>query len=482
MFESIFEKRKLQETNMKNTNKNPQSCHDSSAGIFTTTSRRLALAALLVCGLAFSTSAQEAGRYKTAVEKGLTVVPNVPTPIVLKTMPDAACDLHVEYAGQPDHQLRIYANGDGYVKIHVTAKQQSEDGIHAQLDCRVNGKAVRYPLHLRASSSPTAAMPAPRTVMPAPKGSKVMPALSQQEAQQLSDEELIDRGFPPRPDASTSPDAYAKWVDLVSQPITMVTPHLVARTEIAPSAPAQGIPQQQGIQYGATSSNWSGYVDFGSYRGFTAVYGQWNVPTIVACESNTTTYSGFWVGLDGYSTSDLVQDGTSQTCTDFGGIFNFLSYSAWEEVVPNQPYSQNVSISPNPGDSFWAEAWVGDAYHNYNPNGGYAWFNMWDTTQRQGVLVSVPLGSTKFNGNTAEWIMERPTVGGQQAQLSDYLIAPMTYPEVMSSSFNWYYYNNFSNMPISMYNGYLSGNDNNLLSTAIGLGPTLINFFWENYH
>jgi len=33
-----------------------------------------------------------------------------------------------------------------------------------------------------------------------------------------------------------------------------------------------------------------------------------------------------------------------------------------------------------------------------------------------------------------------------------------------------------------MYNGYRSGNDNNLLSNAIGGAPTVINYFWSNYH
>jgi hypothetical protein len=468
---------------MKNINGRTQFYQQSPAGSFATTSRRLALTALLLCGLAISTSAQEAGNYKIAAEKGFTVAPKVQTPIVLKTMPDAACDLHAEGASESPHKLRFYANGDGYVKIHASAKRESEDGIHVQLDCQANGKAIRYPLHLRASSSATADMPAPQTVMAAPKGSEVMPALSAQEAQQLSDEELIGRGFPPRPDASTSPDAYAEWVDLVSQPLTMVPPHLVSRTDIVRSS-RQGISQERGVQNGlATSYNWSGYIAQGAYRGYTAVYGQWNVPTVVACESNTTTYSSFWVGLDGDESQDLVQDGTEHDCTDYWGVFNFISYSAWEELLPNQPYSQNVSLSPNGGDSFWALAWVGDANRQYDPNGGYAWFNMWDLTQKQGVLLGMPLNGTHFYGYTGEWIMERPYLSnGQYAQLSDYGIALMSNPEVLTSSFNWTYFSNVSNTQMWMYNGNLSGNDNNLLSIAQASGPTSIYYYWTNYH
>lgn len=473
---------------MKNTNGRTHSYQPLPAGSFASASRRLVLTALL-CGLAISTSAQEEGSYKIAAEKGFTVVPNVQTPIVLKIMPDAACDLHVESAGASDHKLRFYANGDGYVKIHASPKQKSEDGIHVQLDCQANGKAVRYPLHLRASSSATADMPAPQTVMPVPKGSQVMPALSAQEAQQLSDEELIGRGFPPRPDASTAPDAYAKWLDLVSQPITMVPPHLVSHTDSVHSRP-QGVSQQQGGQFSsAADPAWNGYVDLSSsYRGFTAVYGQWVVPTIVACEFDTTTDSALWVGLDGLGFQDLVQDGTMQNCADFLGV-NFFSYAAVEELLPNQPTAQSVSISINPGDSFWALAWVGDANHNFNPNGAYAWFNMWNTTKRQGVLVGLALNGTSYNGYDAEWIMERPCLNvdkngqcTQYAELSNYYIAEMSYPQVMTSSFNWSYWNNFNFTVLQMFNEYKNGNDNNWLSATMAMSQTAIYYRWLNYH
>lgn len=460
---------------MKNAN---GTIHQSSAGVFAGMSRLLALSALSLYALAIPVSSQQVGNYKIAAEKGFTVVPNVQTPIVLKTMPDAECDLHAAGGSEAGHKLRIYANGEGYVQVHAKAKQELADGIEVQLDCRANGKAVRYPLHVRASSSPTRDMPAPQTEMPTPKGSQVMPALSEQEAEQFSDEELISRGFPPRPDASTSPEAYAKWRELVSQPMTMVPPHLVSRTDIVRSAKRSGQSQQGEVQNSfGTSGNWSGYVDFGSYRGFDAVYGQWNIPSVVACESNNTTYSSFWVGLDGYASSDLVQDGTEHDCTDIAGFLNFYSYSAWEELLPNQPYSQNVSLSINPGDSFWALAWVGDANHNYNPNGAYAWFNMWDTTKKQGVLVGQALNGTVYYGEEAEWIMERPTLSnGHFAELSDYGSAVMSYPEVMNSSFNWSYYLNYSNQQIFMYNG------SNYLSAASGLSSTSIAYYWYRYH
>jgi hypothetical protein len=139
-------------------------------------------------------------------------------------------------------------------------------------------------------------------------------------------------------------------------------------------------------------------------------------------------------------------------------------------------------------DSFWALAWVGDSNHDYNPNGGYAWFNMWDTTRRQGVLVGLALNGTFYYGYEAEWIMERPCLNvrngqcTQFAQLSDYSVALMSNPEILSSSFNWYYYPSYSNEEMWMYNDYLAGNDNNLLSAAAGSSSTSIYYYWYNFH
>src|SRR5689334_11284503 len=72
-----------------------------------------------------------------------------------------------------------------------------------------------------------------------------------------------------------------------------------------------------------SSLNWSGYAVTGS--GITNVHGEWTVPTVNA------TYPGFsstWVGIGGYSSSDLIQAGTEHDST--GGT----DYYAWYEILP----------------------------------------------------------------------------------------------------------------------------------------------------
>ena len=458
---------------MKTTNDNSLISSNSTQRSPTSKLSRIGLTLTLTaisCGLAVSASAQDSA-VSTAREKGFTIPPNVQTPIVLKTKPDAPCDLHAEGVSDKAQTLRFYANGDGYLKIHATAKQESQEA-RVQLDCTENGKVVRYPLHLLAGSSPTDEMPAPRTVMPVPKGSRFLPALTEKEAQQLSDDELLGRGYLPRPDAVSSPDEYALWLDRISRPITLTPPHSVS-TDISHSA---------NVQEGAyTAANWSGYEAHGKKRSYDAVQGEWGVPQIPVGESGYTTYSSEWVGLDGDGTSDLVQAGSE---SDYVAIwpFFFASYSTWTELLPNQPTSQGTGLGVNSGDDIVVSVYIGDSTGHRKQNGGYGWFSIWDLTSSQAVLISTALSGTYFNGVSAEWIMERPTVSGAYSELSAYLLAFMWNAGADTTNNKYKKYDTIQNRQISMYEKYSPQGDNNLLSTVGPFGPDQMIFTWYNFH
>ena len=98
----------------------------------------------------------------------------------------------------------------------------------------------------------------------------------------------------------------------------------------------------------STSSNWAGYAATGG--GFTIVKSTWTQPS-AACTS-TTTYSSFWVGLDGDGSNTVEQTGTEADCS--GGQ---ASYSAWYEMYPKYPVY--LSIPVHPGNSFTATVSVG---------------------------------------------------------------------------------------------------------------------------
>jgi len=419
----------------------------------------LSLAAVLLCGL--TASAQNA---KVVAEQGFTIAPDVQNSIVLKTQADAACDLHA--TGTSDtRSMRFYANGEGYVKLHASAREGMEGRL--QLDCSSsNGNVISYPLHLVASSSPTSNMPAPPSKVPTPKGSKVRPGLTEAQAQSLTDAQLDKQGYPARPDVLTSPDQYTKWLGHVAQSMTLLPTHLVSRSDIR-SAPAA-----------YTSSNWSGLEAHSTTKhNYSAVTANWNVPAIVLASSDgETDYSSFWVGLDGDGTKDLVQAGTEQDAVEFLGILFSDSY-AWSELLPNQPTEQEV-FSVDAGDDMSVEVWIGTGSGAPNPNGKYGSFRIIDYTQNNESTFYVPLNGTTYNGTEAEWIMERPTVGGSLPELASYLIAFMTDADALKVSTNkWVKAGTAANRSISMYNG------KDLLSEPLwfGKGTNVIQFMWVNF-
>jgi Peptidase A4 family len=429
--------------------------------------------ALSQAHLAISASAQDSEIARIGRERGFTVPPNVQTPIVLKTKPDAPCDLHAEGVSDKSQTLRFYANGDGYLKIHATAREESQEA-RVQLDCTENGKVVRYPLHLRAGSSPTEDMPAPRSVMPTPTGSLVLPALTEEEAQQLSDEDLLGRGYLPRPDAVSSPDEYAVWRDRVSRPMTFVPPHSVSRSDISHSV---------NVQEGAvTGPNWSGFQAYGKKRSYDGVQGEWNVPAITLAEPGYTTYSSMWVGLDGNNKKqDLVQAGSEQDAFEIWGIL-FASYSTWTELLPNQPTSQGTGLGVNSGDNLLVSVYIGDSTGHRKPNGAYGWFSIWDWTSSQAVLISTALNGTYFTGISAEWIMERPTVNGVYSELSFYLVAPMWNAGATTTANKAKKYGTIQNRQITMYEKYNPQRDNHRLSAVRGFGRDQMLFQWFDFH
>jgi hypothetical protein len=111
-----------------------------------------------------------------------------------------------------------------------------------------------------------------------------------------------------------------------------------AAANVASHGPLQFDPNKKISQ--STSSNWSGY---SAIKGrYTSVSASWIQPT-ASCTS-ATTYSSFWVGLDGDGSNTVEQTGTSADCG--GGV---ARYYAWYEMYPKFPV--NLSLAVRSGDS-----------------------------------------------------------------------------------------------------------------------------------
>jgi len=111
-----------------------------------------------------------------------------------------------------------------------------------------------------------------------------------------------------------------------------------AGTRVAAHAAPRFDPNKKISQ--STSSNWSGYSAV--HGRYTSVSANWKQPS-ASCTS-ATTYSSFWVGLDGDGSNTVEQTGTSADCS--GGV---PTYYAWYEMYPKFPV--NLSLAVRPGDS-----------------------------------------------------------------------------------------------------------------------------------
>jgi hypothetical protein len=251
------------------------------------------------------------------------------------------------------------------------------------------------------------------------------------DALHASDEELATYGFPPRPDADAQPKANAAWQKAMSSSRHRLTPQLEL-TNIF-HGPAKGANvKKAGVNSTAvsntgvsntntTSNNWSGSVSLTgatSYNKYSSAYyvvAEYVVPVARqaygAC-TGSWDYSSSWIGIDGWYSGDVLQAGTESDalCWVFG---NSTYYSAWYEWYPNGSVRiNNLTISP--GDDIFVEVW------NTSSTQGYVYMVNYTTDQTVSLGFNAPQG-TQLVGDSAEWIVERPSVNNSLATLTNYI-------------------------------------------------------------
>lgn len=139
-----------------------------------------------------------------------------------------------------------------------------------------------------------------------------------------------------------------------------------------------------------SSTNWSGYA-VESPSQFTEVTGTWVEPA-ATCSALQSTYSSFWVGLDGYNSSSVEQLGTDADCPFLGSP----SYYAWYEMYPAASVSISTTQYPvKPGDTLTASVIRSGTSYTLSMTSSEGW--TFSTTQ-----------SGSDANSSAEWIAEAP--------------------------------------------------------------------------
>ncbi|HEY1920435.1 MAG TPA: G1 family glutamic endopeptidase [Streptosporangiaceae bacterium] len=165
-----------------------------------------------------------------------------------------------------------------------------------------------------------------------------------------------------------------------------------------------------------TSTNWSGYADTGS--GFSKVSGAWTEPS-VTCTS-ATAIAAYWVGIDGYSSDTVEQDGTLAYCS--GGTLT--DYSWWEMYPSNDV--QLVGSTVKAGDKITASV--------VRTGTKYALKVTDATTSGNNVSENETCAAATCKDTSAEWIVERPSGSSGLYILPDFGTAKFTASSQTSSS------------------------------------------------
>ena len=126
---------------------------------------------------------------------------------------------------------------------------------------------------------------------------------------------------------------------------------VVCAAALVPAASAMRMiePPRIGGVSNSTSSNWAGYAATG--RTYHSVSASWTQPT-VTCAAGETSYSSFWIGLDGDISRTVEQIGTGADC-----INGTPTYYAWYEMYPK--LSGQLPITIGAGDSISASVVAG---------------------------------------------------------------------------------------------------------------------------
>jgi hypothetical protein len=149
------------------------------------------------------------------------------------------------------------------------------------------------------------------------------------------------------------------------------------------------------------STNWSGYADTGS--NFSKVTATWTEPSAKSC-GFTISLAAFWVGIDGYSSDSVEQDGTLIECY-FGSVYQFT----WWEMYPTNDI-QTVGSSLAAGDSISASVVrSGDSYT----------LAVTDSTRPANSFSTTQTCSDCAN-SSAEWIAEAPSGEAGVYPLTDF--------------------------------------------------------------
>jgi Peptidase A4 family len=213
---------------------------------------------------------------------------------------------------------------------------------------------------------------------------------------------LLRYGFPSRPDARQFPELRKRWERELSRKMNYIVPtfHVVEGKTHGP-----GRASEAGAS--GTSTNWSGSVALVPSAGdsFQWIEGRWTVPNPYPSTSDGIwDWAAEWIGIDGWNGSgDVLQAGTETDALFANGSTQRDCYVWWEWFHPGDSGEVRIDNFPvSPGDVIYCLLCV-----HSTTSGSFFIRNVSSGNSTSFTVTAAP--GVSLVGNSAEWIVERPT-------------------------------------------------------------------------
>jgi hypothetical protein len=345
-----------------------------------------------------------------------TISPDTETLVRLKTLPDAVC--RVRFDDDGTDPFTVVSSSAGYLDLYATRTEEKES-LRVVVEATNTSSTLEQALDLRCATSPT--HDAPHHVpdpWPSSPLDRILPALSDEEATDEDATKLAARGYPKRPDPESSPTNYADWRRLVSRPLTVVAPSLVANPDYVrqPRVTAEHREPHVVTPEDVTadnSYNWAGgELHFTEGDTFVLVEGWWITPAVgLAFLPAGMGITSIWVGLNHPNAPQLLQCGVDHNAIAYPPNNLVTSYQAWSEMLPAQPFSVNINNLPiAPGDQMLCTSAVVNNANAPSTQATKTQNHVVNVTRQMIGQAAPPLDPVISNGAAnAVWIVERPT-------------------------------------------------------------------------
>jgi hypothetical protein len=144
---------------------------------------------------------------------------------------------------------------------------------------------------------------------------------------------------------------------------------------------------------------------------FQSVTAVWNIPQVFSsADDGGSYYASYWIGIDGSGSPDVFQAGIQSESSGYSGALR-TQYAWWEWYPEISVLITNFPVSP--GQSILCLLTA-----TSNIAGNVLLINQ--ATGLSITFVVTPPSNTSLVGNCAEWIVERPKLGGVFSTLADY--------------------------------------------------------------